>query len=49
MHFLGIGGGPIAFDYGFKTVRLGSGVQDAEAREIVKELRSRYTFPETAE
>jgi hypothetical protein len=48
MHFLGIGGGPIAFDYGFKTVRLGSGVQDAEAREIVKELRSRYTFPETA-
>jgi len=46
---LGIGGGPIAFDYGFKTVRLGSGVQDAEAREIVKELRSRYTFPETAE
>jgi hypothetical protein len=48
MHFLGIGGGPIDFDYGFKTVRFGSGVQDAEAREIVKELRSRYPFPEAA-
>ena len=48
MHFLGIGGGPIAFDYESRTVRLGSGLPDAEAREIVNELRSRYAFPETA-
>jgi hypothetical protein len=48
MQFWGIGGGPIAFDYGSQTVRLGSGVDEAEAREIVKELRSRHAFPEAA-
>jgi len=46
MDFLGLGGGPIAFDYGSRTVRLGSGVRDDEAREIVTKLSSRYPFPE---
>ena len=44
--FWGVGGGPIAFDYGSRTVRFGSGVDEAEAREIVNELRSHYAFPE---
>jgi hypothetical protein len=48
MQFWGIGGGPIAFDYGSQTVRIGSGLDEAEAREIVKELRSRHAFPEMA-
>jgi hypothetical protein len=48
LHFLGIGSGPIAFDYRSKTVRFGSGLPDAEARAIVNELRSQYAFPETA-
>jgi hypothetical protein len=46
MQFWGIGGGPIAFDYGSQTVRIGSGLDEAEAREIVKELRSRHAFSE---
>ena len=48
MQFWGIGGGPIAFDYGSRTVRIGSGVDESEAREIVNELRSRHAFPDAA-
>ena len=44
LHFLGVGSGPIAFDYGSKTVRFGTGVHEIEAREIVEKLRSRYPF-----
>jgi hypothetical protein len=48
MHFLGVGSGPIAFDYGSERVRFGTGVHETEAREIVTEMRSRYPFPETS-
>jgi hypothetical protein len=40
--------GPIAFDYGSKTVRFAASVDEAEAREIVGELKSQHTFPEVA-
>ena len=36
---LGLNEGPIAFDYGAKTVRCGSGVDPAEARMIIERLR----------
>ena len=39
----GIRGGPLAFDYGAKTVRFGAGI-DEEARMIVDSIRVR--FPE---
>jgi hypothetical protein len=48
MQFWGMAGGPIAFDYGAQTVRMAIGVDEAEARVIVKELKSRHTFPEEA-
>ena len=46
LRFWGIGGGPIAFDYGSKTLRFGAGLDDAEARDVVRELRERHSFPE---
>ena len=48
LQFWGIGGGPIAFDYGAKTIRIASGIDEAEARLIVNELKSRYPFPDAA-
>lgn len=42
MHFWGVGGGPIAFDYGSKTIRIGSGVDESEAQQVVKDLKSRH-------
>ena len=48
LYLWGVGGGPIAFDYGSRTVRFGSGVDEAEAADIVRELRTRHAFPETA-
>ncbi|SKB00362.1 hypothetical protein SAMN02745166_03128 [Prosthecobacter debontii] len=39
--FWGIGGGAIAFDYGFKTYRFGAGVDEAEARLILQTITSR--------
>lgn len=44
MQFWGIGGGPIAFDYGSGTVRFGNSLDEAEAREVVRELKARYSF-----
>ncbi len=41
-------GGTIAFDYGAKTFRFGSGVDHAEAAMIVSELTSRYRILATA-
>jgi hypothetical protein len=38
----GIGGGLIAFDYGSQTIRLASGVDEAEAQEIVRELKAEH-------
>lgn len=36
--------GSIAFDYGAKTFRFGSGVDEAEASHLIEVLRSRYPF-----
>ena len=36
--------GLIAFDYGAKTIRFGEGIDEAEARMIVEELRARGGF-----
>lgn len=36
--FWGSGQGPLAFDYGFRTIRCGAGVSAAEARIIAGEL-----------
>jgi hypothetical protein len=40
--FWGIGEGIIAFDYGAKTYRFGSGLDEAEAKMIVFEITTRY-------
>jgi hypothetical protein len=42
--FWGIGGGAIAFDYGFKTFRFAAGVDEAEARIILQRIAD--TLPE---
>jgi hypothetical protein len=39
--FWGIGGGMLAFDYGFKTYRFGGGVDEAEVRIIHQTIISR--------
>jgi hypothetical protein len=46
MQCWGPGGGRFAFDYGAQTVRLAGGIDEAEAREIVGELKSRHPFAE---
>jgi len=40
--YLGWAGGQIAFDYGAKTARFGSGVDEAEARMIVDAITQRF-------
>jgi hypothetical protein len=37
----GVGGGALAFDYGPRTYRFGSGLDDAEAREVLEALAPR--------
>ncbi len=44
MQFWGIGGGPIAFDYGSRTFRFGASVDEAEARDIVNQLKAQHSF-----
>ena len=44
--FWGLGGGPIAFDYGTKTVRVAAAVNEPEAIQIVNELKARRSFGE---
>jgi hypothetical protein len=41
MRFWGIGGGPIAFDYGASTVRFGASVEEGEAGQLIKALVER--------
>lgn len=41
MAFWGFGRGLVAFDYGFKTFRFGGGVEEPEARLIVKTVTDR--------
>jgi len=38
----GLTGGHIAFDYGAKTYRFGAGIDEAEAKQIVKQILERY-------
>jgi len=38
LEVLGVGGGSVAFDYGARTLRFGSSLDEAEARQIVSEL-----------
>lgn len=38
----GLSGGQIAFDYGARTLRLGSGLDEGEARQIVATIRDRF-------
>jgi hypothetical protein len=42
--FWGFGGGPVAFDYGAKSVRLAAAVDEPEAAQIVRELKTRHAF-----
>jgi hypothetical protein len=44
MQFWGIGGGPVAFDYGARTFRFAASVDEAEARDIVKQLKAQHSF-----
>jgi hypothetical protein len=37
-------GGTIAFDYGAKTFHFGVGLDEAEAQQIIAQLKSRYSF-----
>jgi hypothetical protein len=38
----GILTGPIAFDYGAKTIRIGLGLDEAEAKQIIEKIKLRY-------
>lgn len=42
----GLGGGTIAFDYGARTYRFGSSIDEAEARQIAKMIAARYKLSE---
>jgi len=42
----GLGGGPIAFDYGTRTVRMAASIDEPEATQIVNELKARQSFGE---
>jgi hypothetical protein len=44
MQFWGIGGGPVTFDYGARTFRFGASVDEAEARDIVNQLKAQHSF-----
>jgi hypothetical protein len=41
MAFWGVGGGALAFDYGYKTYQFGAGVDEAEARRILQMITTR--------
>jgi hypothetical protein len=42
------GQGTIAFDYGAKTIRVGDGLEEAEAAQIISRLQQRRRFAPTA-
>jgi hypothetical protein len=47
--FWGLGGGPIAFDYGSKTVNVGSGLHEPEAKSLIQQIGNRFPqFVETS-
>ncbi len=35
-------GGPLAFDYGAATIRFGSGIDEAEAKDVLDEIRMKF-------
>ncbi len=47
LQFWGLGGGTIAFDYGAKTYRFGSGLDEAEAKQIVNTIKNRFKIQDT--
>ena len=42
MEFWGISGGRLAFDYGAKTVQFGIGLDEAEAKFLIKDIEKKY-------
>jgi hypothetical protein len=40
--FWGVGGGVLAFDYGSRTYRFGSGIDEAEANHIIERIKAQY-------
>ena len=42
MEFWGMSGGRFAFDYGAKTVRFGIGMDEAEAKLLIKDIEKKY-------
>ena len=44
LEFLGLGGGLVAFDYGAKTYRLGAGLDEAEAKFVIRKITDRYSI-----
>lgn len=47
MYFWGFMDGSMAFDYGAKTFHLGSGVDEAEAEDIIKAIQERFPHYQT--
>jgi hypothetical protein len=41
MRFWGLGGGPVAFDYGASTVRFGASIEEGEASTLIHQLLER--------
>lgn len=48
LEFLGLGGGLVAFDYAAKTYRLGAGLDEAEAKLVVKRITDRSSIAKSS-
>ena len=44
--FWGLTGGKLRFDYGMKTIKLGLGIDEAEARHLIDEIKNRGYYKE---
>ena len=42
LQFWGLTGGPIAFDYGSKTIRFGASLEESEARRLVDQVQKQH-------
>ena len=42
MEFWGISGGRLAFDYGAKTIQFGTGIDEAEAKYLIKDIEKKH-------
>lgn len=42
LEFWGIGGGTVAFDYGYSTHKFGSGLDEGEAKHIIEIITNKY-------